>query len=979
MILPSRVLRAVSFALAFLVAAVPVAAQVAAPQPTVVPTAAPAPQHARPDDPWIYRGTDIPVDRQWLFGELPNGLRYAVRRNGVPPGQVSIRVRIDAGSLHERDSERGFAHLLEHLTFRQSKYLGDGEAIPHFQRLGAGFGSDTNALTTPTQTVYKLDLPNARPAVLEDSVRLISGMIREPTLSPANVAADLPIVLAEGRESAGPARRMSDATLQLFFSGQRLAERLPIGLERTLQAASSDSVRAFHRRWYRPERAVVVLAGDADPQFLATLVERYFGDWQVSGAGEPEPDFGVPTVPRGATGINPVGETRVLVEPGQPRMVTLAYLRPWQGVVDNLEYNRGLLIDAIAEAIVNRRLESRARGGGDFLFAGVNRDKPSRSADGTYVSFAPLTADWQASLGEVRAVIADAVATPPSQEDIDRELAEFDIQFVNQVEQSRSQAGASLADDLVNAVDIREAIASPETFLEVFRGMRDRFTPAAVHEHTRALFTGRVVRALLVTPEPGEADAAAVRTAMLAPVAAPAARGSGAAIRFADLPPIGTPQPPAGGGPLGLFTVDDVEGFVFPNGVRALLRPTDNEPGRLTVRVRFGAGRRAFAPDEAVYAALGEAALIPAGIGPLGQEELDRLATGRKFGLDFRIEEGTFVLEGLTRPDDLTDQLYLMAAKLAQPGWDPQPVERAKASALLTYEAQSANPGAIINRDLDWLLSDRDPRFATPAPEAIRAATPEQFKAVWSRLLEQGPVEVSIFGDFERDKAVEALSATFGALVPRQPAGPADLARAIRFPAGNAEPVVVNHRGEADQAAAVIAWPTAAGSAELPQSRKVELLAQVFSNRLLDALREHEGASYSPYVGATWPLDIDSGGRLTALAQLPPDRVGTFFDEADKIAADLAQNGPSADELARATEPMLQLIRRLIPAHAFWLNQLQGGAFDPNRFAHLRTLADDYSTTTPQELQALAARYLVAGNAFRVAVLPEAGAARGAR
>ena len=59
------------------------------------------PAYARPDDPWIFRGTDIPVDPQWLFGELPNGVRYAVRQNGVPPCQVSIRVRIDAGSLYE--------------------------------------------------------------------------------------------------------------------------------------------------------------------------------------------------------------------------------------------------------------------------------------------------------------------------------------------------------------------------------------------------------------------------------------------------------------------------------------------------------------------------------------------------------------------------------------------------------------------------------------------------------------------------------------------------------------------------------------------------------------------------------------------------------------------------------------------------------------------------------------------------------------
>ena len=62
------------------------------------------------DQDWLYRGSDIARDPDWRFGTLANGLRYAVRRNALPEGQVSIRVRIDAGSLHEEDHERGWAH-----------------------------------------------------------------------------------------------------------------------------------------------------------------------------------------------------------------------------------------------------------------------------------------------------------------------------------------------------------------------------------------------------------------------------------------------------------------------------------------------------------------------------------------------------------------------------------------------------------------------------------------------------------------------------------------------------------------------------------------------------------------------------------------------------------------------------------------------------------------------------------------------------
>ena len=121
-----------------------------------------APALAAPATPWLYRGSDIPPDKAWVFGELPNGLRYAVRNNGVPPRQVSIRMVIDAGSLNEGPGEHGYAHFNEHLSFRGSKYVPDGEAKRLWQRLGATFGSDTNATTSPTQTIYKLDLPPPR-------------------------------------------------------------------------------------------------------------------------------------------------------------------------------------------------------------------------------------------------------------------------------------------------------------------------------------------------------------------------------------------------------------------------------------------------------------------------------------------------------------------------------------------------------------------------------------------------------------------------------------------------------------------------------------------------------------------------------------------------------------------------------------------------------------------------------------------------
>lgn len=984
-----RAARAIALLLAPLALVQPLLAQqIATPAvqaPATPPPPAPKALQTAGTVPWLYQGSDVPVDDKWLFGEMKNGLRYAVRRNGVPPRQVSIRVRIDAGSLHETDSEQGYAHLLEHLLFRQSKYLGPAEAISAWQRLGATFGSDANAETSPTHTAYKLDIPDIDAAKLAESFKLLSGMVREPVLNDTNVAAERPIVLAEKRERGGAGQRMADLTRQTFFAGQRLATRSPIGTDETLRAANGKAVKAFYDRWYRPENTVIVVAGDADPMVLAGLVEQWFGDWKGTGKPGVAPDFGDPVVPAsapddGVTGA-PIGELAVGVEPDLPRSLTYAIMRPWRKVDDTIVYNEALLTDAIAQAIINRRLESRARGGGSFLYAQVQQDDVSRSADATFVTFAPLTGDWQAALADVRAVIADAMASPPTQEEIDREVAQFDVIFANEVEQESVQAGSSLADNIINAVDIRETVAAPKVVLDVFRNMKPRLTPEIVQARTRGLFEGTVTRSVYVTPTAGEADVAALRTALASEAKVDgSARLAAQTIAFADLPPVGEPGAIAAQKPLGVLEVEQVD---LANGVKALLWANDAEPGRVTVRVRFGAGRRAFDDQNAVYAALGEAALVGSGLGELGQNELDRLSTGRKLGFDFGIDDAVFTFTAQTRSEDVNDQLYLFAAKLGMPRWDKDPVIRAKAGAELAYNTYATSPGGVLTRDLEYLVTGGDKRFVTPDPAMLKAATPEAFRAVWEPLLKQGPVEVLVFGEFDQPKVIEQLRLTFGALAPREPIPAEIAARVPPFAAGSDTPRVVTHRGDANQAAAVVAWPSGGGVASLRESRQLEILTQLFNNRLLDALRERAGASYSPQVFSSWPADLASGGRITALAQLEPEFVPVFFAEADKIAQDLAANPPSADELARVTEPLSQMIRRASTGNQFWLYNLEGATQDPQRVALLRTLLSDYSQTTPQVMQFLAGRYLAQGQRFRLAVIPEgqtlaAGAGEGA-
>src|SRR5471030_3140978 len=95
---------------------------------------------------------DLPPDPAMRFGTLPNGLRYVVMKNATPGGQASLRLRINAGSLNETDSQQGLAHLLEHMAFNGSTHVARGEMVNILERHGLAFGADTNASTSWDET-----------------------------------------------------------------------------------------------------------------------------------------------------------------------------------------------------------------------------------------------------------------------------------------------------------------------------------------------------------------------------------------------------------------------------------------------------------------------------------------------------------------------------------------------------------------------------------------------------------------------------------------------------------------------------------------------------------------------------------------------------------------------------------------------------------------------------------------------------------
>lgn len=917
----------------------------------------------RGDTGWFYRGSDITPDPAWRFGTLPNGLRYAVRRNALPAGQVSIRLRIDAGALHEADAERGWAHFLEHMLFRGTESFPDREARQIWMRLGASFGSDSNARTNATETVYQLDLPHADQTSLDTSLNVLAEMMSRARIEDAAVEAERPVVLAEKTRRSELTQRAIEISLPLYYAGTRYRDRDTIGTDATLNGATGEGLRAFYRRWYRPSRATIVMVGDADPDMMEALIRARFGGWQGQGPEPADPDYGAPVeVPQ------PVAN---LAYPGVPVSGNIAWIRPYEAIPHTRAREQMFLAESLAARIINRRLEAHARGESAFINAAVGVSRQRSIVNMTSLAITARDARWQDALTESFAILGDALRAPPSDAEIDREVQNLRTAATSAVQGEATVRSQVRAEQLIGAVDNQAVVATAQTVLDNFEANVSAMTPERVGAAMRDLFSGFGPRFILATPEPlPGGDAAIAQGLATARAVAPAERRAERRVSFDDLPALGAP-----GREVSRERIEDMGVTIvrFANGSTLTFKQTDFERGSVSVRLRFGHGLAGLAPDRPSLGWLG-GLVAPSGLAGLDLDGMERLLTGRRMTLAFGIDEDAFVLGGQTNAADLPDQLRLLATKLVAPNWDPALFARFRAGAVDSFDMHFTSASARANRELGAFVRPNDQRWRPIEREEMANATVDQFRDFYTPLLAAGPVHAVIVGDMELEAAVAAMTRTVAAL-PARPAPAPSNGESLRPPPPNPEPRTFTHRGDPSQAYALIGWSTLGGLDHIAERRALALAANMFQVRLFDRLREAEGATYSPNASHASSETFPNWGIFYAAAEIRPERAPAFFRAAREIVADLAANPAQPDEFARAINPVISGIERRLATNGYWLEAIGNWVEQPGEIANVRSYLSAYRAMTAEDVRRAVGAYVADQGDWSMLVLPARGTA----
>jgi zinc protease len=206
---------------------------------------------------------------------LPNGLTVIVVPTGFP-NIVSVQIPVKTGSRNEVEpGKSGFAHFFEHMMFRGTK------AYPpeKYQDIVTRSGARQNAYTTDDYTNYHTTFPKED---LETILKIEADRFQNLSYSESAFKTEARAVLGEyNKNSANPISKLFEVQRENAFNVHTY-KHTTMGFLKDIEDMPNqfEYSKTFFARWYRPEHATVIVAGDVKPEAVFRLVEKYWGGWK---------------------------------------------------------------------------------------------------------------------------------------------------------------------------------------------------------------------------------------------------------------------------------------------------------------------------------------------------------------------------------------------------------------------------------------------------------------------------------------------------------------------------------------------------------------------------------------------------------------------------------------------------------------------------------------------------------------------------
>ena len=909
----------------------------------------------------------IPVDPNVRIGKLPNGLTYYIRRNGKPERKVELRLAVKAGSILEREDQRGLAHFMEHMNFNGTKNFPKNELVAYLQSIGVSFGADLNAYTSFDETVYILPVPTEKKELIDKGLLVLHDWTGGATLDQNEIDKERGVVLEERRLGQGAEQRMRDKYFPRLFEGSQYAERMPIGTKEVLENFNRQAIVDFYETWYRPDLMAVIVVGDIDVNEMEAKIKSQFSKLKAKRGTVRRPKF-------------PIADTKgTLIEietdkEASSTSVELIYKKPAFKVKTQADLRQQLIRQFYSALLSTRLYELRLSPNPPFIYAyagfkPVFGNKDIYSLTG-FTNPQGLKATISTLLDESRRVWQFGF----TKAELDRSKEIYLTNLESRYKEKDKTYSAGYATEYVANFLKQEPVPGIEFKYQFGKQVMPTITLEEVNAVAKNTTT-EDNRAIIITGAakddakyPTRAEILQLlkesETAKLTPYTENVTNEP----LIKDLPTIATVTDEKRDDKFGITR------WTLSNGVKVVLKPTDYQADQIEMYGFSPGGMSLIDTEKAHLGLFFKRILGEYGVKNFSQIQLDKMLAGKKARASINVNELFESVSGNSTPKDFETMLQLAYLKFTDPRFDTAVFDSFISRMKLLIPTLNAKPDYYFDDQVRKIMTQNHPRTFSELDLTNLDKDKTKFEDVQAiykdRFADASDFTFVFVGNFEPGKVKAQIVKYLGNL-PSANRRETWKDWGIKPPAGPLEKVI---RKGVDDISKVRIIYTGDAKYDRDENRSLSALGELLNIKLLEVLREEKSGVYG----------VSTGGGLAKIPSGAYEFVIQFSSAPQNVASLVAavtaeitkiQNGQIDEkEINKVREARLVKVEESFKDNSYWLSAISNGLMQDEEILTLEESKARINAINKDDLQKAAQKYLKPEQKLQFVLMPETAA-----
>ena len=866
---------------------------------------------------------ELPLDPAVRVGKLDNGMTYYIRHNEKPKGQASFYIYHDVGAIQEEDDQQGLAHFLEHMAFNGSENLPEKAMIEQLETIGVQFGLNLNAFTSWDCTEYMIkDCPVAEEKNLDLALLILHDWSQFISLQDEEIDSERGVIMEELRTRDGAGLRAQNDMIKNLFKGTLYEHRNLIGYLDGLKSFERSSLVNFYKKWYRPEYQALVIVGDVDVDQVEAKIKALMADIPASPADAAQKE--VIMVPATDEPIISVFTDKELTQSSVMMFARREALpKEYQNTSIGYSYN---LINSFVSVMMGARFDEIAQAA-DAPFLGGGMSEGSIGICPTLEStMFSATAHEGRTDDAFRAMYTEMERmrrhgfTAGEFERAKQEILRWsERQYTNRNDVHNDSYAQRYLDHYAKGTPMMDA----ETEWQLDQMFINQLNVDVINQAYAQMV--RPNENLVILVRSPKKDGVAVPTAedIKAIIAEVEASEIEAYEDNTVIEPLIDPATKMKGSKVKATAKNESLGYTewtLKNGIKVIVRPSTLKADEVTISAVSKGGLSLLSNEEYYQGAFLGMIMGNSGIGKFSSTELSKQLSGKSAWASVGTSSYEHAVNAGGSPKDIETILQLMYLNFTSPRFDQTDLDNMKKMYIPYFTNMESDPNYICSKELQKTLYGNNPRRQMTSAAQIEALNIPALQNVHSKMFSYADdFRFIIAGNVDLNTLKPLVEKYIGSLPTSKAVEYAVVDDGVRY-AGN---ITNEFRTKMEQPKVSVRLIYTGAMEDNAKNRLiVDLLSRALDSRYMVSIREEKGGTYGVSVQGAIDEYPTENYFMAVVFDTNDQLADELVEICDKEIRKIAEEGPLADDVAKAKEFLQKNYANVLDNNSGWVSAI---------------------------------------------------------